>query len=142
MPKTKKKILVVDDHPAMRQGLRAVFHSAGDLTVCGEAEDGPKAIAAVKALKPDMAIVDISLGKGVDGFEVMRRLHRQWPEMPLLAFSLHEEHAYCDAALAAGARGYCTKSEPSKVLIGAVRQVLKGKPFISKNVRYKQLRGA
>jgi DNA-binding NarL/FixJ family response regulator len=138
MPKAKKRILVVDDHPAMRQGLRAIFHSAGDLTVCGEAEDAPKAIAAAKALKPDMAIVDISLGEGADGFEVMRRLHRQWPEMPLLAFSLHEGHAYCDAALAAGARGYCTKGEPSTVLIGAVRKVLKGQSFISEKIRRKQ----
>jgi DNA-binding NarL/FixJ family response regulator len=138
MPNTKKKILVVDDHPTMRQGLRAIFHAASDLTVCGEAENASNAIAAAKALRPDVAIVDISLGKGVDGFEVMRRLHRKWPDMPLLAFSLHEEHAYCEAALAAGARGYCTKGEPSKVLIGAVRQVLKGKSFISKKIHHKQ----
>jgi DNA-binding NarL/FixJ family response regulator len=135
MPKSKKKILVVDDHPAMRQGLRAIFHAASDLTVCGEAENASKAIVAAKTLQPDVAIVDISLGKGVDGFEVMRRLHQQRPDMPLLAFSLHEEHAYCDAALAAGARGYCVKSEPSKVLINAVRQVLKGKSFISSKIR-------
>ncbi len=135
MPKTKKRILIVDDHPTMRQGLCAIFHAVSDLMVCGEAENAPHAIAAAKELQPDMAIVDISLGKGADGFDVMRDLHRKWPDMPLLAFSLHEEHAYCDAALAAGARGYCTKSEPSEVLIGAVRAVLNGKSFISKKIR-------
>jgi len=131
----KSRVLVVDDHPAMREGLRAILHSATDLTICGEAENSQKALAAVEELRPDLAIVDISLREEFDGLELMRRLHREWPALPMLAFSLHQERAYCDAALAAGARGYCTKGESSKVLIGAVRQVLKGESFVSKLLR-------
>jgi DNA-binding NarL/FixJ family response regulator len=131
----KSRILIVDDHPAMREGLRAILHTATDLAVCGEAENSKKALAAVQKLEPDLAIVDISLREKTDGLELMRRLNKKWPTLPVLAFSLHQERAYCDAALSAGARGYCTKGESSKVLIDAVRQVLKGKPFVSKLIR-------
>jgi DNA-binding NarL/FixJ family response regulator len=137
MPKpSKSRILVVDDHPAMREGLRAILHSATDLVVCGEAENSQKAMTAVRELRPDLAIVDISLRETIDGLDLMRRLHEEWPTMPVLAFSLHQEQSYCDAALAAGARGYCTKEEPSKILIKAVRQVLKGKSFVSTPLRH------
>jgi DNA-binding NarL/FixJ family response regulator len=130
----KSRILVVDDHPAMREGLRAILHSATDLVICGEAENSPKAIVAVQELRPDLAIVDISLRGKFNGLDLMRRLHEQWPTLPMVAFSLHQEQAYCDAALAAGARGYCTKGEPT-MLINAVRQVLEGKSFVSKLLR-------
>jgi len=136
MPTLKKsRILVVDDHPAMREGLRAILHSAGDLAVCGEAENGQQAIAAVKNLQPDLAIVDISLREEHDGLDLTRRLRRDWPSLPILTFSLHQEQAYCDAALAAGAQGYCTKGENSKIVINAVRQVLRGNSFVSKLVK-------
>jgi DNA-binding NarL/FixJ family response regulator len=136
MPAPKKnRILIVDDHPAMREGLRAILHSADDLEVCGEAENGEKAIAVVEELKPDLAIVDISLREKLDGLELTRRLRRRWPTLPILTFSLHQGEAYCDAALAAGALGCCAKGEPSKVVIQAVREVLQGKRFISKLAR-------
>src|SRR5258706_11653839 len=112
MPRSKKsRILVVDDHPTMREGLRAILHSVGDLAVCGEAGNCQEAMAAVKKLQPDLAIVDISLREEHDGIDLTRRLRNESPDLPVLAFSLHEEQAYSDAALAAGARGYCTKSE-------------------------------
>jgi len=132
---TKRRILIVDDHPAMREGLRAILEGANDLEVCGEAENGEKALDAVEKLDPDMAIVDISLREKLDGLDLTRRLHRRWPELPVLTFSLHQGEAYCDAAMAAGALGYCAKGEPSKVVIQAVREVLQGKRFISKLAR-------
>jgi DNA-binding NarL/FixJ family response regulator len=131
----KRRILIVDDHPAMREGLRAILQSAEDLEVCGEAENGEKALVAVEELKPDMAIVDISLREKLDGLELTRRISRRWPTLPVLTFSLHQGEAYCDAALAAGALGYCAKGEPSKVVIKAVHEVLEGKQFISKLAR-------
>jgi two-component system, NarL family, nitrate/nitrite response regulator NarL len=131
----KSRILIVDDHPAMREGLRAILQSVDDLVVCGEAENGEKAIAAVEELQPDMAIVDISLREKLDGLELTRRLRRRWPALPILTFSLHQGTAYCDAAIAAGALGYCAKGEPSKVVIKAVHEVLQGKKFISKLAR-------
>jgi len=131
----KRRIVVVDDHPTMREGLRAILQSADDLVVCGEAENGEKALAAVEELKPDLAIVDISLREKLDGLELTRRLRRRWPALPILTFSLHQGEAYCDAALAAGALGYCAKGEPKQVLLKAVHQVLQGKRFISKLAR-------
>jgi len=136
MPRSKKsRILVVDDHPAMREGLRAILHSVGDLAVCGEAASSQEAMTAARKLQPDLAIVDISLREEHDGIDLTRRLRDESPSLPILAFSLHEEQAYCDAALAAGANGYCTKGESSKILINAVRQVLKGQIFVSKLVQ-------
>jgi DNA-binding NarL/FixJ family response regulator len=133
MPKlNKRRILVVDDHPMLRQGLRTLFQPAKDLVICGEVDTGLKALAAVKKLKPDLAIVDISIRGGFDGLELTRRLHQRWPALPVLVFSMHEQQAYCDAAFGAGARGYCTKSEAGKNLLKAVRQILRGKSFVSK----------
>jgi DNA-binding NarL/FixJ family response regulator len=132
MPKTKKcRILIVDDHPAMREGLRAILETANDLVVCGEAENSQMALSAVQTLQPDLAIVDISLREDLDGIDLTRRLRERWPTLPVLAFSLHAERAYSDAALAAGATGYCTKGESSKTLLNAVRQVRLGKTFVS-----------
>jgi len=131
----KRRIVIVDDHPAMREGLRAILSTSSDLVVCGEAENGEKALAAVEELQPDMAIVDISLREKLDGLELTRRLRRRWPTMPVLTFSLHQGEAYCDAALAAGALGYCAKGDPPKVLLKAVHKVLQGKRFISKRAR-------
>jgi DNA-binding NarL/FixJ family response regulator len=135
MPQIKKsRILIVDDHPAMREGLRAILHTAKDLIVCGEAQNSQEALIAIQTLQPDLAIVDISLREDRDGFDLTRKLREQWPTLPVLAFSLHEERAYSDAALAAGATGYCAKGESSKTLINAVRQVIRGKTFVSKLV--------
>jgi len=131
----KRRIVIVDDHPAMREGLRAILSTSNDLVVCGEAENGEKALAAVEELQPDMAIVDISLREELDGLELTRRLRRRWPTMPVLTFSLHQGEAYCDAALAAGALGYCAKGDPPKVLLKAVHEVLRGKRFVSKRAR-------
>src|SRR5438477_11496035 len=131
----KRRIVVVDDHPTMREGLRAILQSADGLVVCGEAENGEKALAAVEELKPDLAIVDISLREKLDGLELTRRLRRRWPALPILTFSLHQGEAYCDAALAAGALGYCAKGDPPKILLKAVHEVLRGKRFVSKRAR-------
>src|SRR5579862_2535808 len=133
--KAKSRILIVDDHPAMREGLRAILQTDEGLEVCGEAETGDMALAAVEKLEPDLAIVDISLSEKLDGLELTRRLKRRRPTLPILTFSLHQGEAYCDAALAAGAIGYCAKAEPSKVLIKAVHEALRGNRFVSKLAR-------
>ena len=119
----------------MREGLRAILQSVEDLEVCGEAENGEKALAAAEELQPDMAIVDISLRQKLDGLELTRRLRRRWPALRILTFSQHQEEAYCDAAIAAGALGYCAKGEPGKVVIKAVHEVLQGRQFVSKLAR-------
>ena len=126
MPKpTERRILVVDDHPVLRDGLRALFGSTNDLVVCGEAENGAEAMAAVQKLRPDLAIVDVSLRGGEDGIELTRRLRKKWPALPILVFSLHQRQVYRDDALAAGASGYCIKGKGSKPLIQAIRKVLR-----------------
>jgi DNA-binding NarL/FixJ family response regulator len=129
----KQRILVVDDHEMVREGLRSIFESVTDLTVCGEAENAEEALTAAEKLLPDVAIVDISLGrKSKDGIELTRQLQQKSSPLPVLMISMHEEQAYIDAARSAGARGYVTKGVTSEGLIDAVRQVLRGESFFSK----------
>ncbi len=129
----KHRILVVDDHEMVRAGLRAIFQSAADLTVCGEAKNAEEALAAIEKLVPDVAIVDISLGReSVDGIELTRQLRQQSSTLPVLVVSMHEEQAYRDAARDAGAHGYVTKGTTGESLIDAVRKVLRGESFVSK----------
>ena len=131
MPKPKKRrILIVDDHPMIREGLREIFRSTKDLAVCGEAEDSQQTFAAIEKLQPDLALVDISL-RNEDGIELTRRLHHRWPALPVVVISLHVSQAYCDRAREAGARGYCAKDDESRKFLDVVRQVLKGQSFVS-----------
>ena len=87
----KINILIVDDHPIVRQGLAELVNHENDLVVCGQAEDAHQAMKAVKELKPDMAIVDISL-KETSGMELIKDINAQYPHLPVLALSLHHDH--------------------------------------------------
>src|SRR5205809_1277240 len=111
MPQEKHRILIVDDHAVLRAGLQAIIESTDDLTVCGEAVNAQEALDTVEKLEPDLAIVDISLKNSIDGIELTRRLKKRVPAMPVLVLSMHEGQKYIDNAVAAGARGYITKTE-------------------------------
>ena len=106
----KRRVLIVDDHPLMRQGLAQLVNQQPDLTVCGEAEDVPEALQKTTDLKPDVVIVDLSL-KGSDGIELIRNLHSRNAQLPLLVLSMHDEALYAERALKAGAWGYIMKQE-------------------------------
>jgi len=126
----KRRIFVVDDHPIVRQGLAQLINSEPDLAVCGQGEDAYGSLRAIKELKPDLALVDISL-KDSDGIELLKELRAAVPELPVLILSMHDESLYAERALRAGARGYIMKQEAPQTLLSAVRKVLSGEVYVS-----------
>jgi DNA-binding NarL/FixJ family response regulator len=106
----KTRILIVDDHPIVREGITKLIGQEKDLTVCGQAEDANEARKAVNTLKPDMVIVDISL-KETSGMDLIKDIQAQHPKIPVLTLSMHDESLYAERALRAGAKGYVMKQE-------------------------------
>ncbi len=131
---TKRQILIVDDHPIVRQGLRRMFEAEPDLAVCGEADSEPVAREAIRARKPDIVVVDLSLERG-DGIELVRQMHAEMPELRMLVLSMHDETIYAERLLAAGAMGYIMKQAASDQLLIAVRRVLDGRTYVSETVQ-------
>jgi len=127
---TRKRVLIVDDHPIVRHGLRRMIEAAPDLIVCGEAETEAEAKRAVRELAPDIMIVDLTLEKG-DGLELVRDVKAHYPSLPMLVLSMHEETIYAERLLAAGARGYIMKQAASDQLLVALRRVLAGEIYLS-----------
>lgn len=119
------RVLLVEDHPAVRVGLRMVLEQLG-LQVCGEAEDVRGALEALRASPADLVIVDLSLG-GEDGLDLLQ----QCSDTPLLVYSMFEDAAHVTQALRAGARGYVTKRDATEVLGEAVRRLLAGERYVS-----------
>lgn len=131
--KDKKRILIVDDHPMMRQGLAQLLGAEQDLTVCGEAENAGAALDAVRALKPDLVLADISL-PGKNGLELIKDFQVLQPGLPVLIISMHDESLFAERVLRAGGRGYIMKQEGGKKLMQAIRQVLEGKIYVSEKI--------
>src|SRR5688572_8844522 len=132
-PKGKTKLLIVDDHPLVRERVAELINQEPDLVVCGEAEDAREALAAAKSLSPDMAIVDITL-KDTYGIELIKQLKELYPKLPMLVLSMHEESMYGERALRAGAKGYLTKQEASKKITDAIRRILRGEIYVSEKL--------
>lgn len=119
------RVLIVDDHALAREGLRAILNSA-DLSVVGEAASGEEAVAMANELVPDVVLLDIRLGPGIDGLEVAARLKANSPQIRVLMVTLHDRPEYVRAALAAGASGYVLKDSSLEEMRAAVDQVLAG----------------
>ncbi len=134
----KIKVLLVDDHPILRAGLRRLIDAEADMTVCGEAEDGPRAFDLVGTLQPDVAVIDISL-KGSNGIELIKNLKARYPDLPTLILSMHDESLYAERALRAGSRGYIMKEEAIEQVLTAIRKVLGGEIFLSEKMKSKML---
>jgi DNA-binding NarL/FixJ family response regulator len=126
----KRRVLIVDDHPIVRHGLKQMIDAEPDLVVCGEAQSDREARAAIRELDPDVMIVDVSLAQG-DGMDLVREVHAQRPEMPMLVLSMHDETIYAERLLAAGARGYIMKEAAFDQLLVALRKVLGGTVYLS-----------
>lgn len=133
MIKPKAKIFLVDDHPLVREWLTNLIHQQHDLSVCGEAETAPEALEAIPKLKPEVAIVDISLKSG-SGIELIKNLKTMQPRVAVIVLSMHDEELYAERALRAGARGYIMKRETAKKVIAAIRHVLEGKLYLSERL--------
>lgn len=132
------RIIVVEDHPIMREGLARVIDQAGDLTVCAQAESIHRALELIEKTHPDLAIVDITLG-GQNGIELIKDLKVRYPKLPVLVHSLHDEQIYAQRSLRAGARGYLMKHEPAPKLLQAIRQVLAGEVYVSERMNRQML---
>jgi DNA-binding NarL/FixJ family response regulator len=128
-----KRILIVDDHPMMRQGLMQLIESERDLVVCGEAENAGQALERAGQLKPDLLLADISL-PGKNGLELIKDLQSTRSSLPVLIISMHDEMLYGERVLRAGGRGYIMKQEGGKKIMEAIRQVLSGKVFVSEKM--------
>ena len=123
----------MDDHPLVREWLTNLIHQQPDLIVCGESEDVPRALQKISVIKPDVAIVDISIKHG-SGIELIKSLKALHPDVAAIVLSMHDEKLYAERALRAGARGYVMKSETAKKVIMVIRQVLAGKIYMSESI--------
>ena len=122
----------------MRDGLRQLISGETDLEVCGEAEDGPAALELAESLKPDAAIVDITL-RSTNGLELIKDLRIRSPGTLVLALSMHDESLYAERVLRAGGRGYIMKQEGGKKIMEALRRILLGSAYVSESISAKIL---
>jgi DNA-binding NarL/FixJ family response regulator len=129
-PTSKKKIFLVDDHPLVREWLTNLINQQPDLSVCGEAESAPQARQLIAEMKPDVAIVDITLTEG-SGIDLIKDIRAHSPGVRIIVLSMHDESLYAERALRAGARGYVMKRETTKKIIVAIRHVLEGRLYVS-----------
>jgi DNA-binding NarL/FixJ family response regulator len=125
----KNRVLVVDDHPIVRQGMALLINREPDLEVCGEAEEAGAAMDAIERLRPDIVIVDLSLN-GPDGMDLIKAI-RGRSSVPVLVLSMHDELTYADRVLRAGANGYIMKQEATARVLTAMRKILSGDVYLS-----------
>jgi DNA-binding NarL/FixJ family response regulator len=124
------RILIVDDHPLVRQGLSLNLTAQPDFEVCGEVETEHEALEMAEKMQPDLMLIDISLRSG-NGIEVIKQVKNRHPKIKMLAISAFEENFYGERVLRAGASGYLNKQESQTRLLEAVRTVLRGERFVS-----------
>jgi DNA-binding NarL/FixJ family response regulator len=129
-PENRARILIVDDHALIRRGLEQIVNEQHDLEVCGEAESETEALEAIGALKPDLAIIDLSLGEK-NGIDLIGSIKSKAPEIPILVLSMHEETFHAERALRAGAQGYIMKGGSLDNLKAAIRKVIGGDVYLS-----------
>jgi DNA-binding NarL/FixJ family response regulator len=126
----RTRILLVDDHAVVRFGIAQLINRERDLVVCGEEEEASKALSAISSLNPDLVLADISL-KDSSGLELMRNIKAQYPKLPVLVVSAHDENIYAEIAFRAGALGYLMKDQALDKVLPAIRRVLSGAIYVS-----------
>jgi len=124
------RIIIVDDHPLFRHGLTQLLNSDDGFYVCGEATGAPEALTLIRKLKPHLAIVDLGL-KGPGGLELTKSIRFEFPKVPVLILSMHDEPTYAVRSLRAGANGYVTKQDALGSVLIAVREVMQGRVYLS-----------
>src|SRR6516164_8650548 len=137
----KAKVLIVDDHPVVREGLAMHLATQPDLEVCGEAEDLPGALELMASTRPDVAIIDISL-KNSNGIELIRRIKDRYDAVRILVWSMYPENLYAERALRAGAQGYLNKGQATHQVLDAVRAILQGQVYVSGELASRLLKRA
>jgi DNA-binding NarL/FixJ family response regulator len=129
----KTRILIVDDHPMMREGLTSLLAAQPDIDVCGEAESAAQALDMIRSKHPHVVIADITL-PGKSGLELIKDIAAMYPEVATLAVSMHDESIYAERVLRAGARGYIMKKEGGKRILEAIRKVRAGDVAVSEKM--------
>ncbi|HYT59208.1 MAG TPA: response regulator transcription factor [Haliangiales bacterium] len=137
-PATAKRILIVDDHPMMRQGLAQLIGNEPDLIVCCEAENAHQALDAIQNQAPDLVLADITL-PDKSGIELIKDIQAMYPGLAVLVISMHDESLYAERVLRAGGRGYIMKQEGGRKLLEAIRHVLTGQIYVSEKMSAKIL---
>src|SRR5580704_8114107 len=133
-PMAKKfTVLLIDDHPIVRQGLALLISREPDLTVSGEAEGARTGLQAVANLHPDIVVLDLSLS-GPDGLDVLKEIRMKSGDLPVLILSMHDEAIYAERALRAGANGYIKKQEATEKVLVALRRILSGEIYVSDKI--------
>jgi DNA-binding NarL/FixJ family response regulator len=134
----KTRILIVDDHPIVRQGISQLINQEADLIVCGQAEEVHAALDAIATLKPDFLIIDISLN-GPDGLDLLKTIRLRDAAVPVLILSMHDENLYAERALRAGANGYIMKQEATDNVLIAIRRIVNGEIYVSDRMAKRML---
>ncbi len=132
------RIIIVDDHPMVREGLKMRIAIEPDLHICGEAEEEGEALRLIRNAQPDLVISDLSLRAG-NGLALVQRIKTEMPATYVLVLSMHDETLYAERALRAGAHGYLNKQEPQERLIQAIRTVLSGSMYLSEKMTQRML---
>jgi DNA-binding NarL/FixJ family response regulator len=122
------RVLIADDHEAVRKGVAGILETRGDVEICGEASNGEEAVRKAHELKPDLIIMDFTMPV-MDGLEASRRILKAAPQTPILMFSMHKMETLTEAAKQVGARGFITKGESAENLLRAVDNVIRNAPF-------------
>ena len=130
----RRRILLVDDHPILREGFVQILNDQPDLEVCAQCETAAETLAAIPGCKPDLVIADVGL-KGTNGIELIKSIRSIHEDLPVLILSMHDEALYAERALRAGAKGYVMKQSPVTDVLAAVRRVLSGERYLSRNVQ-------
>src|SRR5215831_14876851 len=124
------RVLLVDDHPVVRDGFAEVINRESDLIVCAAADDRSSAVQAIEATRPNMVVIDLTL-KNSSGMELIKDIHARWPNLLILVVSMHNENLYAERVLRAGARGYITKQQATRDILQAIRRVLSGGVYLN-----------
>jgi DNA-binding NarL/FixJ family response regulator len=124
------RLLLVDDHPILRQGLAQLINQENDLMVCAETSNAHTALDAIEQHKPDLCVIDISL-EGSNGIELLKNIRARHPKVPVLVLSMHDESLYAERVLRAGAKGYVMKQEATEKVLTAIRRVMNNEIYVS-----------
>jgi DNA-binding NarL/FixJ family response regulator len=127
------QVFLVDDHPAIREAVSDTIDGTMDMEICGQASSSDEAFRMIEKLKPDVAIIDISLNDA-HGLDLVQNVRAQYPDVKMIVFSMYDENVYAERAIRAGASGYLMKSEPTKSVIEAIRSVHRGEVYLSRRM--------
>ena len=140
-----KRVLIVDDHPVFRHGIAQLLGSVPGVTVCGEAENAQSALEAMRNLRPDVVLMDVSM-PGTNGIELIKLMLAEQPRLIILMVSMHDESLYALRALRAGAKGYVMKDQALESIVEALNKVIAGgiyvSPKFSERLVFKSIQGS